>query len=367
MASLSLPDLIAPAKITKEWLTAALQERFPGVVVATVQVTEFIGFKPNKVIVTVEYSQTANTIEPPKSFLLKGAFRDVEGKHAFSEMDLGLTMELASYAEVLPRIDATRPECFWVGMDEVSGVGAMLLEDLSPTGARFLKDEWSLDRAQAVAFVEAMGRFHANWMGEDGILADGPFGPGSGLRQRAQRLQDVYLSKITTDALWGKVSHLPRAAVVPRDLRDAERIRAAASRMHHIIGQGRSTIVHGDEHIGNLYIDNSGHPGFIDWCCRIAPWVIGYAYFVIVTLDPLDRRVWEKDLLKVYLNSLASSGVEPPAFEEAWYHYRCAALYPFMIWYVNSAKWQPETVNTRNTQRALLAMLDHETLKLLAA
>jgi hypothetical protein len=36
-----------------------------------------------------------------------------------------------------------------------------------------------------------------------------------------------------------------------------------------------------------------------------------------------------------------------------------------LTWLNNSAVWQPEPVNTRNTARAALAVIDHDALRLL--
>ena len=63
--------------------------------------------------------------------------------------------------------------------------------------------------------------------------------------------------------------------------------------------------------------------------------------------------------------ALARYGGGAPSFDEAWYLYRCTAVFPFLTWFNNSAKWQPESVNTRNTMRAALAMIDHDTFGLL--
>lgn len=125
------------------------------------------------------------------------------------------------------------------------------------------------------------------------------------------------------------------------------------------------TIVHGDEHLGNLYLDAQGRPGFIDWCSRREAWIVSYAYFIISTLDVSDRRQWERGLLEIYLESLREFGAEGPEFERAWMQYRCAALFPFLAWINNDAKWQPEAINMRNAQRGAMAVIDHDTLGLL--
>jgi Ser/Thr protein kinase RdoA (MazF antagonist) len=159
----------------------------------------------------------------------------------------------------------------------------------------------------------------------------------------------------------------PRGAALPRQLQDATRVSAAQQKLNELLRGCSQTIVHGDEHLGNLYLDSDGNAGFIDWCARREPWVIGFTYFLISTLDALDRRRWEEPLLQYYLSRLAHHGAQPPSFAEAWLLHRCTTLYPMLTWFNNSAKWQPESVNTRNCMRAALAVIDHNVLDLLGA
>ncbi|MDT4861413.1 hypothetical protein FQZ97_960190 [compost metagenome] len=93
--------------------------------------------------------------------------------------------------------------------------------------------------------------------------------------------------------------------------------------------------------------------------------MIGFTYFLLSTLDVLDRRAWELPLLQRYLARLTECGAQAPSFDDAWHQYRCTSLFPLLTWVNNSAKWQPEAVNTRNAMRAAWAVVDHDALNLL--
>lgn len=354
------------ADVTAGWMTQALAARHPDVEVAAVEVGPFLGYKPNKARVRVEYAGTAALAHGlPESFIVKGGFKgDAPGGKA-SGLDIGLELELRAYEDLVPWLDAHTPTCFFVEFDPVGYDGTMLLEDLAPAGATFLKDATALTWAQALAFVRAQARLHAPWLHSPELLPGGRFGPGSPLAERTDRLHQGYLDELVRPAYWDTFIALPRGAAVPRRLHDAGRIAAAQQHLHAVHRDCALTIVHGDEHLGNLYLDADGNAGFIDWCARREPWVIGFTYFLLSTVDALDRREWERPLLEEYLAALERHGATPPTFEQAWFQYRCTTLFPFLTWLNNSARWQPEAVNTRNTVRAALAVVDHDALALL--
>lgn len=352
-------------EVTPEWLSQAFSLRYPGVSVVSAKVSSFFGYKPNKAKVQVEYDEAGKQAGLPEHLVVKGGFQRLDESGEVTGLDIGLELELMAYIDLTEKLDARTPRCFHVEFDPVSYSGIMLIEDLTPSGAKFLKEAPSLSYAQAAAFVDAMAKFHAQWFDGSQFAAGGIFGPDSSLSERTQRLHTLYLARLVHPEAWSFYLTQPRGAALPRQLQDAGRVAAAQEKLNELLRACRQTIIHGDEHLGNLYLDAEGKPGFIDWCSRREPWVIGFTYFLISTLDPLDRRQWERPLLQQYLNCLNNYGAQAPCFEEAWYFHRCTTLFPFLTWFNNSAKWQPEALNTRNCMRAALAVLDHDVFTLL--
>ncbi|MET0545082.1 MAG: hypothetical protein ABWZ40_02120, partial [Caulobacterales bacterium] len=117
----------------------------------------------------------------------------------------------------------------------------------------------------------------------------------------------------------------------------------------------------GDTHLSNLYIEGDGTPGFLDFLARVAPWVEEVTYFMGAALDIADRRNWEQDLLRHYLDRLAAYGVTPPSFESAWDAYRDTLLVGLFVWMTNGEHFQTEAANTANAARLGVAALDHDT------
>ncbi len=71
---------------------------------------------------------------------------------------------------------------------------------------------------------------------------------------------------------------------------------------------GERTLIHGDDHIGNLFVD-AGRTGFFDWAVASrAPGVRDVAYFMCNSLPIEVRRANEQSLLARYLKALAANG-----------------------------------------------------------
>lgn len=360
-AGVAMPIPSCLADLTPAWFSHALAARFPGVHVSEARTDGFMGYKPNKARFQLSYRVAAGA---PPSVVVKGGFKKPDDGQA-SGLDIGVELELLAYQELVPHLNVRTPDCFFVTFDPERYEGIMVLQDLLPEGAVFLSKVQNLDYAQAAAFLEAQAKFHAPWLNSPAFTEPGPLGPGSNLDQRTIRLHEGYLDRLVRPEYWDKFLALPRGATLPAALRDAGRIAAAQAKMNALHRGAAPTIVHGDEHLGNLYLDAQGRPGFIDWCARREPWVLGFTYFLLSTVDALHRREWERPLLALYLDRLARFGASPPGFEEAWFLYRCTTIFPMLTWLNNSAVWQPEPVNTRNTARAALAVIDHDALRLL--
>ncbi len=85
---------------------------------------------------------------------------------------------------------------------------------------------------------------------------------------------------------------------------------------------------------------------------------MAFAYFIILGLDILDRRAWERQLLEGYLAELAAAGAPAPDFETAWHAYRESAIFPYQVWFTNRPIWQPEPLIAACASRAAWAAWD---------
>jgi hypothetical protein len=126
-------------------------------------------------------------------------------------------------------------------------------------------------------------------------------------------------------------------------------------------------VLHGDVHLGNLYVDVDGAPGFFDPLASRGPGMLEVSYHVSASIDAADRPAWEGELVGHYLDELRGHGVHPPRFEEAMRQYAIFLIYGLFIWLTTESHYQAETVNTANAARVSAAMLDRDTAALIAA
>lgn len=362
MTSLAIPLTFEQADRT--WLEAALNEKHPGTRVAAMSLSDTIGYKPTKRRVTIDYAPGGNPAGLPATMFLKGGFPG-EGNHG-SGLDFGMQLEVLTYRDAADRFGINTPRRHYLGYNEEAGQGILLLEDLAARDVRFLNVYTPMSLAEATAFVDAQAAFHARSWNSPDFAPGGDLGPGSPVANVRKKLFAHYFDRLTIDDQFS-VDHLklPRGAALPRALRDVERLHRAMGKLKAITKLQPHCYIHGDEHLGNFYIEPDGTPGFIDYAGRPDAWNLGFTYFLLHALDALDRRQWERPLLARYLDQLRRHGVDAPTFEDAWLVYRATSIFLLVLWINNSPRWQPEAINTANCARAALAVLDHDAFALL--
>jgi len=98
-------------------------------------------------------------------------------------------------------------------------------------------------------------------------------------------------------------------------------------RLEELWNTGPQTYIHGDAHIGNVFLD-AGRVGFVDWgLSRVSTHLRDVSYFLTMTVDPVERRRSERDLLQLYLDALRAAGGSHISFDDAWRSHRIQAGY----------------------------------------
>ena len=347
--------------VTPEWVTAALRDSWPEVEVTAVRRGPVFGYKQNKFRVEVDYGAGGDGLA--NTYIVKGNFPGQDDPATGSAW--AMASELRSLRDIVPRVAAPRGPT-WHHISVADDASAIIMEDLAPKGATFFDAFHTLDFGQAMGFMDAFARMHASSWNSPMFAAGASLGPGSLAWENRRMVNDVYFPSFFVPENWQAYVELPRGRALPNAFQDLDRARNAWAAMWKLLGTSAMVVIHGDEHLGNLYVAADGTPGVIDWVARPEHWPLGIGYFMLCALDVVDRRDWERALLAHYVTRLAAYGVrDGPSFEEAWYYYRCVSFYPVMTWLNNSGAWQPEAINTANAVRAATAAIDHDSLRLL--
>ena len=346
---------LAAEEIDAAWLSEALRFRHPDAEVKAVHVVDVMHGTSTKIRVAPDYARDTGL---PPTMVVKGGFEP------HSEWMAGMYQtEVRFYREVRPYIDMNTPRCFYAGSDPDSYQSIVILEDLVARNVTFLNPLRPVNFAQMARRLEDMAKYHAqSW-------ASPEFEPGGRFENVCSRydgfgrtFHETYLRPEN----WERLLAMPRGAAVPRIFHDRDWMAGALAYLEDYHRKFPVCLAHGDTHLGNLYIEQDGTPGFLDAQCNREPWFFEVNYHLVVGLDMLDRKAWEKPLLERYLAALLRYGVDAPGFDAAWEAYRRETAYGFFIFAINENAFQTESVNTAQAARFASAAIDHDTVRLLS-
>jgi hypothetical protein len=227
----------------------------------------------------------------------------------------------------------------------------MVLEDLVASACRFPTPDDADIARRARDIVEQLAVLHAPYWNSDRFAARGDLswlaerGSGGGGGGRAFIKLAVEALGGTMDASFHRVAdvYLSRAEDITR-----------------LWTEGPGTLVHGDPHLGNLFVDVEGgdRTGFLDWAvlCR-APGIRDVAYVLCNSVPVAVRESIERELIERYCELVGAAGVDLEP-NEAWDQYRLFAVYSWVAAAATAgmgSKWQRLDVGVSATRRATAA------------
>lgn len=346
---------VTTEQITTAWLTDALRFRHPGITVTQGRIEDVITGTSTKIRVRCEYDTAGCEAHLPPTLIVKGGFET----HSPSMKDMYVN-EVRFYRDVQPFVPMHSPHCYYAGSDPESYQSIVIMEDLLASGVEFLHAQRPQQYAAVARRLTDMARYHAQTWGSPEFQPGGRF-DWIGSRFSGWSLE--YQNRYFAPDLWRHYVSSPRGAAVSTRLHDRDAIQRALARIGEIEKTEPVCLIHGDTHLGNLYIERDGTPGFFDAQVARAPWHLEVSYHIVCALDIPDRRAWEQALLMHYLEALKTNGVDAPSFEAAWVSYVRSLAYGYFIFLINETRFQTEAINTAYAARFGAAMLDHRTLE----
>ena len=354
----ALPLPLCIGGITAEWLTRAIGTTVPGLIVRAARVLEVMPGTSTKIRVAIDYADPVHDRTLPRRVIVKGGFED--HSPALAAMFLN---EIRFYRDIQPIAALRTPMALFAARDPSSHQAIVVMEDLSARGVTFCTPLQPQGFAMCARRLGDLARFHAqSWNAPD-------FAPGGRwdwVRSRFTTDSAAYAARYLRPEVWNHYMTLPRAAAVSSRLHDRAWMAHALHRLGEIDAQGDRCILHGDTHLGNLYVEADGTPGYLDMQVTRANWALEVAYHIATSIDLADRRRWEGALLEGYLLALRSAGVAPPELDTAWRAYVRALAYAYFIFVINEVRFQTEAVNSANTARVGAAMIDLGTMEALS-
>lgn len=238
--------------------------------------------------------------------------------------------EARFYRELGAEVPVRVPRCYFSDWDDSGEEYIMLLEHLEDSGCTFqnASNHYSVDYVRRV--VAEFARLHAAYWESPRFDDDLDW-----VQPPVQHAIAVDLIKVSLEQYGGK---MPSVFTQMAELYLAE-----TDAVHALWKRGANTVVHGDVHDANLFLDGAT-PGFLDWAIvSRAPAMRDVGYFLAGTLEDGDRDAMP-GLVEDYREALAAHGVHAPSHAELWQQCQWHAAYVWVGAAVTLAMgdaWQP--------------------------
>lgn len=343
-------------EINNQWLTEALRVRFPGVTVEHSEIVDVNRGTCTKIRLRLQMDEAGRQAGIPETVILKGGFE----KHS-RDMYVTHQKEVNAYRDLYPRVELHTPRCFFADCDDIQLQGIVIIEDLVARGVSFCHPLVPQTNSQVARRLSALAQYHARTWNSPDL---NPTGRWCWANEFVAAM-GPYMAMFYDPQVWQELITSPRGAAVSVYFHDRQWVEQSLEKLIVFAGESTHCILHGDTHLGNLYEDTDGAPGFFDPQPHRGPSMVEVAYHIGAALDPADRRQWESALIKHYLEELCRHGVDAPEYDDAWQQYAAFLLIGYCIFLVNATDFQTEAVNTVYTARFSVAMVDNNTLEII--
>jgi aminoglycoside phosphotransferase (APT) family kinase protein len=304
--SVEIPEDLAA--ITPEWLSSALQGVEPGARATKVEVVDAHSGTTGRarLAVTWESGDLPGTVfvKLPPTEPLQRAMGVETGMGA---------REARFYRELAGEVPVRVPRPIGSWWSEDRRAYLMVTEDLEAAGCTFPSFESGADLAVVRSAVEGLARLHAAYWESPRFHGD-----------LAWILPPMH-SEMGPQLVAQGVAQF--GAEQPEAFHDMARIYTQhGAAFADLLASGPQTLMHGDPHLGNLFLDGKT-VGFLDWACVCrGPGLRDVSYLLCASVDTELRRAEQEAILRHYLavlaEELAAAGAPAPAFDEAWQAHR---------------------------------------------
>lgn len=344
--AVGFPDV--PEDVTPAWLSRALSTTIPDVEVRAITVLDQHSGTTGRLRLGLDY---ADGPCGPETVFVKLPPFDASQRRLVAGTDMGRS-EARFYAGPASEVPVRAPRSYYAAAGDEPTEYVMVLEDLASAGVSFSSLFEPHADTHGLQTVEALARLHAHFWNDERFA-----GELSWIRPPMR------------GSLGAKLIDSAREQFGD----DQPPVFTALCRLfvdHHetivdLWDEGEQTLIHGDTHAGNHFVEGDG-VGFYDWAVLSrAPGIRDVAIY-LGNSCPTDVRRREQDAwIKAYRDVLVDAGVDAPSFEVLWDRYRRAALYGWVSATAAAAmgsKWQDVDVTQLATARATAACDDLDTI-----
>jgi Phosphotransferase enzyme family len=298
---------------TTDWLTAVLCRNANGARVTSFDFGDRDDGTTNRRRIYLRYNRQGDEQGLPASVFCKATI-DLSNRITLGACG-SAHAEATFYEKVRPRLTLEAPQVYHARFDPRSFAYIILMRDIGHE-VEFCTEHTPMDRGRAESQVRLLADLHGRFY-ESPELGT-PTLP-------LVRWTDWWANLMTMDyGIYCRKGQEAAEQVIPHRL-FARRDQIWGATIASVEAHRRlpQMVLHADVHLKNWYITANGAMGLSDWqnCC-IGHWGRDLAYAITTALAPDDRRAWERDLIALYLDQLASHGIPKIPFEDAFTLYR---------------------------------------------
>ena len=333
----------ALSDLSNEWLSFVLDAP-----VAGFSVTDAHYGTTGRAVLELQYEDQADL---PMRLFVKLPPSD-EAQRAFVCSSGMGKREAMFYQQLASEVPVRVPHCYYAACSDSGDRYIMLLEHLEDSGCSFhnAKDHYSPGYLRSV--LASFARLHSTYWDSPGFTGE--------LDWLQPPLQHEIGAQLVALAL---EQHAP--AMPPVFAAMCELYIARTDEIHGLWNRGPDTLIHGDVHDGNMFMDST-EPGFLDWALTArGPGMRDVGYFLAGTLAESDQQTMGPDLVSYYRDQLLSHGVAAPSLDHLMTQYRWHAAYVWVGAVTTLAMgdaWQPLNYTLSSLQRIHCALENLDTV-----
>ena len=340
--------------VTPEWMTRAIRRDHPDSVVGAVRLVDSDDGTNRRARFALDYARGSG----PARVFVKAHAPSHKWVH-LRNGNLFLESRLFASGAALP---LEHPHVYLAVPDYPRLDFLLVMEDLTLRGADPRDALHPLSVDQVASGLRGLAALHSHYWGigkgtHRGLGWVKQWAPSQGWQVGLRKRVPIGLTR-SGDELAASVRAMSGDQIVDLWVRNVT-----------TLAQGPQTLLHGDAHIGNVYVQPDNTTGFLDWqVVRRGNWVQDVGYFLVGSLTVEDRRAHERALLELYRDALQLPASEVPTWDETWQRYRQSPAYGLAIWLstLGTDGWQPHAISRALAERYAAALDDLETLKVLA-
>lgn len=348
--------------MTPAWLTKVMCRKAPGAEVLSFRLDARDDGSSNRRRIFLTYNEAGQRANLPATVFCKAA-ETLKNRIVLGVSDTALA-EANFYNKVRPRIDFDAPTAWFAQFDPKSFAYMIVMDDMAGQ-VQFPDERTTLTRNQAEALVRTLAKLHSrfyespelgtetlpfkrwpDWWGD--MMSGAPDFPQF-CDQGFARAESVMPAKLFAR----------RADIWPATERSVKRHRE----LPH-------TLIHSDVHLKNWYITPQDRLGLADWqLTTVGHWSRDFVFSTTTALTVEQRRDWQLELLRMYIDLMEESGVGRISFDDAVTNIRQQLFTALAFWTITMCPtgdmpaMQPERTTFEFLRRLCTAIDDFDALE----